>query len=411
MLPTPPTGAAFNRRRLFLSACGALFVFGVVLVLLGTLFGMPQMRARLQLTDMVRQGNLQTLLLFGVFLATVIAGPLIDRFGNKLVLAVSALLATVAMAGFAVASGYRAAQVFGFILGAGGGGLNMASNVLVSDIFDDDRGAKLNLVAVFFGVGALFIPLTAAAVGPAHIVAVMLAAAAISAGCMVTYLVLPFPPAREASGFSLLDAGKVVRYPGVLLFAFLLFFESGNEAAFIGWTSTWAGGMSATARNATLVLALFQAMMMLGRINASRLLRAITAQQLVLASGVGALIATLIVALAPSVLVLALGVALGGLACASIYPTMLAIAGDRYRSFSGTVFGVLFAVGLSGGMVFPWSIGHLSQSFGFRAGMAMPVLGAAMICVLLLVIRARPDESSVIGHQSSGASERPRTED
>jgi fucose permease len=356
---------------------------------------MPQMRARLQLTDMVRQGNLQTLLLFGVFLATVIAGPLIDRFGNKLVLAVSALLATVAMAGFAVATGYRTAQVFGFILGAGGGGLNMASNVLVSDIFGDDRGAKLNLVAVFFGVGALFIPLAAAAAGPAHIVPVMLAAAAISAGCMVAYLVLPFPPAREASGFSLREAGNVVRYPGVLLFAFLLFFESGNEAAFIGWTSTWAGEMAATARNATLVLALFQAMMMLGRISASRLLRAITEQQLVLVSGVGALLATLIVAVAPSVPVLALGVALGGLACASIYPTILAIAGDRYRSFSGSVFGVLFAVGLSGGMVFPWSIGHLSQSFGFRAGMTMPLLGAAMICVLLLIIRARDARSAL----------------
>jgi len=407
MVPTPPIGAAFHRGRLFLSACGALFVFGVVMVLLGTLFGMPQMRARLQLTDMVRQGNLQTLLLFGVFLATVIAGPLIDRFGNKLVLAVSALLATVALAGFAVATGYRAAQVFGFILGAGGGGLNMASNVLVSDIFGDDRGAKLNLVAVFFGVGALFIPLAAAAAGPAHMVAVMLAAAAISAACMGAYLVLPFPPAREASGFSLREAGNVVRYPGVLLFALLLFFESGNEAAFIGWTSTWAGAMAATARNATLVLALFQAMMMLGRINASRLLRAIPEQQLVLASGVGALLATLIVVLAPSVPVLALGVALGGLACASIYPTILAIAGDRYRSFAGTVFGVLFAVGLSGGMAFPWGIGHLSQSFGFRAGMAMPVLGAGMICTLLLVIRT----SSVTSHQASVSSRSDAAED
>jgi FHS family glucose/mannose:H+ symporter-like MFS transporter len=403
----PSSGAALNRGRLFVSACGALFVFGVVMVLLGTLAGMAHMRARLQLTDMVRQGNLQTLLLFGVFLATVVAGPLIDRFGNKLMLAVSALLATVALAGFAVATGYRAAQVFGFILGVGGGGLNMASNVLVSDIFQDDRGAKLNLVAVFFGVGALFIPLTAAAVGPEHIVAIMLAAAAISAGCVVAYLVLPFPPAREASGFSLREAGNVVSYPGVLLFAFLLFFESGNEAAFIGWTSTWAGGMSATARNATLVLALFQAMMMLGRINASRLLRVITEQQLVMASGVGALLAAVIVALAPSVSVLAAGVALGGLACASIYPTMLAIAGDLYRSFSGTVFGVLFAVGLSGGMAFPWSIGHLSQSFGFRAGMAMPVLGAAMICVLLLVIR----EPSVPSLQSSAASEQLESED
>jgi hypothetical protein len=40
-------------------------------------------------------------------------------------------------------------------------------------------------------------------------------------------------------------------------------------------------------------------------------------------------------------------------------------------------------------MVFPWSIGHLSDTLGVRAGMAMPVLGAALICVLLLVIRGR----------------------
>jgi fucose permease len=85
----------------------------------------------------------------------------------------------------------------------------------------------------------------------------------------------------------------------------------------------------------------------------------------------------------------AVGVALGGLTFASIYPTMLAIAGNRFRSFAGTVFGILFGVGLSGGMVFPWSIGHLSQSRGFRAGMMLPAAGAAMICALLMVIRSR----------------------
>ena len=245
-----------SRTRLLVAACAGMFIFGIALVLLGTLFGLPEMRARLQVTDMVRQGNLQTLLLFGVFLATVIAGPMIDRFGNKLTLALSALLATVALLGFALVGGYRAAQTFGFILGIGGGGLNMAGNVLVSDIFREDRAARLNLVAVFFGVGALFIPLAAAAVGPGHIVAVMVAAAVISAACTVCYLVLRFPPPRQASGFSVLQAGRVVRFPGVLLFAFLLFFESGNEAAMIGWTSTWAGAMGAHARAATLVLAL-----------------------------------------------------------------------------------------------------------------------------------------------------------
>src|ERR1043165_6602990 len=101
MVHAQPTSPAFDRGRLFVSACGALFAFGVVLVLLGTLFGMLEMRERLQVTDMVRQGDLQTLLLFCILLATVLAGPLIDRFGNKLTLAASSFLVTVALAGLA----------------------------------------------------------------------------------------------------------------------------------------------------------------------------------------------------------------------------------------------------------------------------------------------------------------------
>ncbi|MGZ4813270.1 MAG: MFS transporter [Terriglobales bacterium] len=400
MPPTLQKLPAFNRGHLFVSACGAMFIFGVVLVLLGTLFGMPEMRQRLQVTDMVRQGDLQTLLLFGVLLATVISGPLTDRFGNKLILAASAFLVTVALAGMAFATTYSAAQFFGLLLGAGGGGLNMSANVLVSDIFEEDRGARLNLVAVFFGVGALLIPLGAAAVGSARMVVVILAAAVISAACLAAYLVLSFPPPHHGSGFSFRDAAKVVRYPGVLLFAFLLFFESGNEAAMIGWTSTWAGDMGATARSATLVLALFQAMMMVGRISATRVLRVISESQLVMISAAGALVSVAMIACAPSVPILAVGAALAGLTFASIYPTMLAIAGNRHRNFPGTVFGVLFSIGLFGGTVFPWSIGHLSQSFGFRAGTALPLLGAVMICAILLVIRARAGETAAVADQA-----------
>jgi fucose permease len=392
MVHPPALPPCCHRDRLFWAACAGLFVFGVVMVLPGTLFGMPEMRSRLQVTDMVRQGNLQTLLLFGVFLATIVTGPLIDRFGNKVVLANSALLATAGMTGFAAAHSYTAAEVCGLVLGAGGGGLNMGTNVLVSEAFAEDRGARLNLLAVFFGVGALFVPFTAAAAGPAHMNGVMLAAAAISGASMIAYLALAFPPAGEASGFSLGQAVKVLRYPGVLLFAFLLFFESGNEAAMLGWTSTWAGAMGANARTATLVLALFQAMMMVGRIGASRILSVISEARLMAVSGAGALLSVILIVSAPSAAVLAAGVALGGLTFASIYPTILAMAGDRFRSFAGTVFAVLFGVGLTGGMAFPWSIGHVSDAVGLRAGMGVPVLGAVMICGLLVVIRVRGQE-------------------
>ncbi len=379
--------APLSRARLLVAACAGMFIFGIALVLLGTLFGLPEMRARLQL-DLVRQGNLQALLLFGVFLATVVVGPLIDRFGNKAVLAISSVLVALALAGFASANSFHSAIAYALLLGIGGGGLNTSTNVLVSDVYGDDRGPMLNVLGIFFGVGALLIPMLTSIVA-AKIGAVMLSAAAVATLCALAYMLLPFPAAREAHSFSWREAARVARYPGVLLFAFLLFFESGNEASLNGWTSTWTGGLGAPEKTATAVLAAFQASMMAGRILAARLLRTITKPRLVFASGAGAVVGCAIMLLARSVSLMAVGVVLTGVAFAAIYPTTLAMAGDRYQRFSGTVFGVLFSIALLGGIAFPWGLGHVSNAFGLRVGIVLPLAGAAMICVMIAVIARR----------------------
>lgn len=377
-----------NRTRLFISACAGMFLFGIALVLLGTLFGLPAMRERLELNTLVRQGDLQTLLLFGVLISTVFIGPLMDRFGHKLVLVLSAVLVAVALAGFGFADGYRSAQFLSLALGIGGGGLNMATNVLVSDIYNENRGARLNQLGVFFGVGALFMPFVTAWVVRA-ITQLVLVSALLSAACAIAYAVLKFPDAREASSASLLDSFKAVRYPGVLLFGLLLFFESGNESAMTGWTSTWATSLGASVRSATLALALLQGMMMLGRLLAAPVLRHITKTQLVLASAIGGFVSVAILLTAKSLPVLALGAGLTGLTFASIYPTVLALAGDRYQRYAATVFGILFTIGLSGGMFYPWAIGHVSQSQGLRAGIFVPLAGTVAITAILLIIRAK----------------------
>jgi fucose permease len=64
----------------------------------------------------------------------------------------------------------------------------------------------------------------------------------------------------------------------------------------------------------------------------------------------------------------------------------LAIAGDRYQERAGTVFGLLFSIALIGGMLFPWTVGQLSQRFTVHAGMMVPVAGALAIAVLSAVV-------------------------
>jgi fucose permease len=82
-------------------------------------FGLPAMRARLQL-DLAQQGNLFLLLYLGIFSASVIVGPLIDHLGNKINLFVSAAIVAGAMVAFAVAHSFVATSFAAVLLGLGG---------------------------------------------------------------------------------------------------------------------------------------------------------------------------------------------------------------------------------------------------------------------------------------------------
>lgn len=378
-----------NRTRLFWSACAGMFVFGVVLAILGTLFGLPEMRERLGV-DLGQQGDIFLALFFGVFLSTLIAGPAIDSLGNKQILTFAALLVTGSLVGFAMAESFGAAVLAALLLGFGGGGLNTSANALVAELYKENRGAMLNLLGVFFGFGALFMPLIAASItGLLTIPQLFLLGAGLSGACTIAYVALAFPPPVEMSGFSLMATLKVAGYPGVLLFAALLFFQSGNESAIGGWTSTYLGSLGASPRTATWVLAGYWAALMFGRLLGAWLLRSMTKVSLVLASAIGSSIGALVLLLGESVAVLALGAVIIGLSFAAIYPTVLAMAADRYQRMAGTVFSLLFAVGLLGGMSFPWAVGHASERWGLRSGMVLPLVGALMILLLTLVIGAR----------------------
>lgn len=366
-----------------------MFIFGVVLALLGTLFGLPAMRARLGV-NLAQQGDLFLLLFAGVCFATVAVGPLIDRFGNKLVLLVSAILVTIALLQFAAARSLLAAALAAIVIGLGGGGLNTSCNVLTSELYEGNRGPMLNLLGIFYGFGALFIPLLAAGITSLlPMPELLLFTAVLPAIGAISYAVLPFPPAREGHGMAWREVVEVVRYPGLLLFGLVMFMESGNEAVLAGWTSTYVGTAGAAAQLATWILAGYWAGLMLGRFSATRLLRRFRDIQLVLLSAAASVVGCAILLAGHAIALLAAAVFFVGFAQSAIYPTTLAMIGDRYARYAGTVFGVLFAIGLAGGAVFPWATGHISQVSSVRAGMVLPLAGACAVGLAMLAIHRR----------------------
>jgi fucose permease len=367
---------------LFGGAATGIFVFGIVMAVLGTLFGLLEMRQRLQI-NLGQQGTVFLLLYVGILLATLVAGPVIDWIGNKVILVASAALVASGMAGFAYAHSFGGAAIPAVLLGLGGGGLNTSTNVLVSDLYGEQRGPMLNVLGIFYGIGALCIPLLAAVIaGHFPIASQLLTCAGLAATCALLFAAMQFPKVGAAQSFSWREALQVARYPGVLVLGFLLFCQSGNEASIGGWTSTYVGATGLGARTATLILAGYWAALMVGRLLAARLLKFVGKRQLVLGSGLGALVGAAILLTNRMEGMMVVGVLLLGLSYAGVFPTALAIAGDSYRKMTGTVFGLLFAIALVGGMSFPWAVGQISERLGVRYGMVVPLAGAAGICVL-----------------------------
>jgi fucose permease len=143
---------------------------------------------------------------------------------------------------------------------------------------------------------------------------------------------------------------------------------------------------------------------MLSRILAARMLQAFGKPQLVAVSALISLLGCAILLSSQQLALLGLGTALIGLSYGPIFPTTLAIAGDRYSKYAGTVFGLLFSIALMGGMLLPWAVGQVSQRLSVRMGMFVPGLGAIGISILsiLLILRERlsPPLSKVGGTSS-----------
>ena len=139
----------------FLAASLGMLLFGVVLIALGSV--LPQLRDLFKLTDL-ETGSLLSVLPFGLLLGSLVFGPVIDRYGYKILLFASGMLVFAGMEGIALTTSIMILRLSVFLIGLGGGAINGGTNALAAETAEGDRGARLSLLGVFFGIGALGVP-------------------------------------------------------------------------------------------------------------------------------------------------------------------------------------------------------------------------------------------------------------
>jgi FHS family glucose/mannose:H+ symporter-like MFS transporter len=372
-------GLEIRRLALVLTANACMFVFGVVLLLMGSL--LPSLEV-----NYAQAGSLGSFPLAGILAATILVGPVLDTLGAKPVLAVALALVAGTLGLMPSLGTYPALAVAALIYGFGGGVLNTATNALVADLSASGRGAALNVLGFSFSLGALAAPLLMSSVGGTLGAASVLQVLAASTGLIVVpVLIFRFPPPTHA-GTRPVELLQVLNNPLLWLFGALLLFESGSENSMFVWAGKIVAGVfQTTPQRANWALVGLSAAIGMGRLLAAFLLRFLGSRKTMLLSTGLTVTGAVVAYTSREFPVAVLGITVIGLGLASIFPTALGVAGDRFPRNTGTVFGAIMAVALVGGTAGP-SVSSALAAEGLRNILWIPVISALAVAVLTLIV-------------------------
>jgi fucose permease len=378
----------YRHALVFAAACVGMLLFGVTLTTLGSV--LPPLMARYGL-DRAAAGSLLAVMSLGILAASLVFGPIVDRYGYQPVLIAGALGVLLGLEGIAFAPTRLALTGAIVLFGFSGGLINGGTNALVSDISPQGRSSGLALLGVFFGVGALGVPLVLGLLLDRLGYAAVLAGIGLAVlGPLAMFVAIRFPPPKQPQGFPIRQAGGLLREPTLLLLGGMLFFQSGMEITVGGWSARYANEvLGLDEGRSALLLSLFWVGMMTARLVLTPLLR--------LRSAASVLWAFLAITVAGSVLLLTssgqgsamLGLFLLGFGLASGFPVVLGYVGTIYAELTGTAFSIAFVLALAGGSALPYLTGLLGDRYGLRASLLIVPAAVVAMAILFAVVQRR----------------------
>jgi MFS family permease len=370
----------YNKKFVFAAACIGMLLFGMVFLSLGTVLTFIKDGYNL---NEVASGSLTVILPFGILIGSLIFGPSADRFGYKLILIISTILILISFEVIAFSFSFFAVQIAFFFIGFGGGVINGATNALVSDISTEDKGANLSFLGVFFGIGAMGMPALISLLSETLTYSTIISAVGYFIVIPVIYFsLISFPLPKQAQGFPIKEIPKLFNVT-LLLFAFVLFFESAIEGMTNNWTTSFLEqGIGLTIQNALLALTLLNASLLVARLVLGFLLKKIKPFIVLYCCMILILTGGIVLFFASSVLYAYAGIALLGLGFAPGFPVVLGYVGELYPNLTGTAFSFVITIALIGNTLINGLVGIISQSYGIDK---FPLVLISNVILMILV--------------------------
>ena len=321
----------------------------------------------------------------GYLLGSLIGGRAYDRFPGHRIITFSMLVILTAAAVFPLASRLWLLLLAALVMGLGKGALDVGCNTLLQWVHGEQVGPFMNGLHFSFGVGSFLSPILLAQIISAthEIYWVFWTIALLCLPLAVWFWFLPEPPAHLKAGDQ--NHSPVPLLPVLLIvLAFVLYV--GAEVGFSSWIYTYALTLNlATTVTAAYLTSAFWGLFTLGRLLGIWVAGRASPRTILFTDLAGCLFGLgLIILGRASAPLLWVGSSILGLSMASIFPTILMLAGKSMR-VTGTITGwFLVGAGL-GGMSLPWLIGQAFVLIGPASMMFILVADLILETMILLV--------------------------
>lgn len=373
-------------------ACTCFFGLGVINAAIGP--ALPELAGNTGST-LAAVGSLFSGMFFGSLIAQVFSGPLLDRLGPRWPLLAGLVMIGMGITGVAFARILPIALAFAFLTGLGYGVIALIINVTVSNLFSHRRASALNLINMFFGMGAFIAPAIAGfslRISGSSLPALWL-------GGALEILLLPFffwrftskrQAVAESGEPSPTGKTQFLRSPVLWIMSLMLLFYIGTENGASGWVTTYMLQTTPlAAANAALAASAFWLAFTAGRMLGALLgVRWSTSTLLKMSLSIALIGGVLIVTSTGNILLSFLGFVLLGLGLGPTFPTALAVITAAFPGASGSATSLSMAVGFIGGMLIPWLLGILMEAEGPRAGALLLPSGVLIMLGCLAAVTA-----------------------
>src|ERR1700722_15147367 len=353
---------------------------------LGTI--LPDLSNRFQLTPR-QNGTIAFAQALGLIIASLGVGPLLDNEGKKLGLMLGLGCIAVALYALPRSRGFRGILILMFVLGVGGGIVVTAANSLVSDVSQAHRGTALNLVNLFFGLGALATPFISANLFGRNWVRLCYTIAALTVVTVVIQA-LPPMPGPTGAGFVLTDAAPVLARPLLFMIGLFLFLYITCEVGIWNWLPRHLIALGISESQALNILSLgFALGLLIGRAAVLPILIRMPAITVTLVGSIAMAVTTFLMLRTKRPGVALVLVFLAGISMAPVFPTTLAVVGDAFPRMTGTAIGFVITCGWTGLAVSSRIIGAIAGGDPRRLKKALLVIPASAVIMVGLDLAIR----------------------